>query len=222
MVETRAAELVLVRSNFHRLAAGHVAQEIDDVDQVVPQGGGELVAALGELFVEGRRRQRHGAFSRNQTHGFAGDGRVAALETHHHPDAAALGRRQNRPGLVAVGPRRLFDKQVLAGLDAVEGGPQQPLLVHHAIDQVRVDLVEQGAVIAVGVRKAILFRYLREALLVQFAHCGHLHSVGEALDRRVVGALGAASRADESRFKHDPPPSGTKPQKSAHQCAPSR
>ena len=88
---------------------------------------------------------------------------------------------------------------------------QKPLFVHHAIDNVRVDLVEHGAVVLVRARKAILCDHLLETFLVQLANRGHLHLVGEAMDRWVVGALAAPPRADKSCFKHDLPLSGTKP-----------
>ena len=64
-VKAIAAELVLIGRNFHRLAAGHVAQQIDDVDQVVPQGRSKFVRTLRKLFVKGSSRQRHRAFGRN-------------------------------------------------------------------------------------------------------------------------------------------------------------
>ena len=69
--------------------------------------------------------------------------------------------------------------------------------MHHAVDQVRVDLLQHAAVVVVAVLEVVGRGDLVQQFLVQLASCHHLH-VGQAVDIGIVGALAAAAGADKS------------------------
>ena len=117
---------------------------------------------------------------------------VAALEADRADDIVGHGGVVDLLHLLHVLAGRLFDEEMLAGVEAVQRRLQDPAFVHHAVDQVGVDLLQHATVVVVAVLEVVGRGDLVQQFLVQFAGGHHLH-FGQAVDVGIVGAPGCGA-----------------------------